>query len=58
MSASWPVAGNGLRRGAGESAAFPTEVREVVAMCDLVAGKMAKVELYVLPLVTGLLAFV
>jgi hypothetical protein len=27
------VAGDGLRSGAGESADFPTEVKEVVAMC-------------------------
>jgi hypothetical protein len=32
MSASWPVSGNGLRRGAGESVEFPTKVKEVVTL--------------------------
>ena len=31
MSASWPVAGDGLRRGLGESGQFPTSVKEVCA---------------------------
>jgi hypothetical protein len=30
--ASWPVAGDGLRRGSGESAEFPTGVKEVVTL--------------------------
>jgi hypothetical protein len=32
ISAAWPVTGDGLRRGSGESAEFPTEVKEVLAM--------------------------
>jgi hypothetical protein len=32
FSASWPVAGDSLRRGAGESTELPTEVKEVLAM--------------------------
>jgi hypothetical protein len=32
MSASGPVAGDGLRMGSGEPAEFPTSVKEVVAM--------------------------
>jgi hypothetical protein len=35
MSASWPVAGDGLRRGAGESAECPISVKEVIAMFAL-----------------------
>jgi hypothetical protein len=35
MSASWPVSGNDLRRGAGESVEFPTKVKEVVAMFNI-----------------------
>ena len=33
ISASWPVAGDGLRMGAGEPASLPTDVKDVVAMC-------------------------
>ena len=32
FSASWSVTDDGLRRGAGESAQLPTEVKEVLAM--------------------------
>jgi hypothetical protein len=32
LSASWLVAGNGLRMGSGEPTEFPTNVNEVVAM--------------------------
>jgi hypothetical protein len=32
MSAAWPVASDHLRSGARESAEFPTEVKEVLAM--------------------------
>jgi hypothetical protein len=32
IAAAWPVAGNGLRGGSGESAEFPTSVKGVVAM--------------------------
>ncbi len=32
ISAAWPVAGDGLRGGSGESAEFPTSVKGVVAM--------------------------
>jgi hypothetical protein len=32
MSASWPVAGDDLRMGLGESGQFPTGVKEVVTL--------------------------
>jgi hypothetical protein len=32
MPASWPVTGDGRRSGAGESAACPTDVKEVVTL--------------------------
>ena len=32
MSAAWPVAGDSVRKSAGESAEFPTSVKGVVAM--------------------------
>jgi hypothetical protein len=32
ISAAWPIAGDGLRGGARESASLPTEVKEVLAM--------------------------
>jgi hypothetical protein len=33
------VAGDGLRGGSGESAEFPTDVKEVGAMCVIVHGR-------------------
>jgi hypothetical protein len=35
MSASWPVSGNGLRRGAAESVEFLAEVKEVAGMFNI-----------------------
>jgi hypothetical protein len=43
MSASWPVVGDGLRMGSGQSAEFPTGVKEVESVpfsmnvgCDII----------------------
>jgi hypothetical protein len=33
ISVTWPVAGDSRRRGLGESAEFPTDVKEALAMC-------------------------